>query len=92
MKIATLTYHRAVNYGSVLQTYALSKYFRNLRNGVVTIDYSSPKQIYQKFEPVKFGKKGLMAVARNGHTALNNVAIERKCKRNGGGGYKVVAK
>ena len=28
MKIATITYHRAENYGSVLQTFALSHYLK----------------------------------------------------------------
>lgn len=39
MKIGILTYHRAHNYGAVLQCYALSTYLTHLGHDVVVIDY-----------------------------------------------------
>lgn len=39
MKIGILTYHRAENYGALLQAYALSTYLRNLDNEVSFVDY-----------------------------------------------------
>ena len=53
-KIGIITYHRAINYGSVLQAYALNKYLRKCGHQVETIDYYSYKQeeLYQIYEPV----------------------------------------
>lgn len=39
MKIGILTYHRAHNYGALLQAYALQTYLRKLGNQVEIIDY-----------------------------------------------------
>lgn len=41
MKIGILTFHRAHNYGAVLQCYALTQYLKSLGNDVFVIDYSS---------------------------------------------------
>lgn len=45
MKIGILTYHHVVNYGAVLQAYALSRYLRNLGHTVETIDYRPVKAL-----------------------------------------------
>ena len=44
MKIATLTFHRAINYGASLQTFALYDYLRKNRkdDSVGVLDYLSP--------------------------------------------------
>ena len=39
MKIGILTYHRAHNYGALLQAYALQTYLRGLGHEVEIIDY-----------------------------------------------------
>jgi len=39
LKIGIITFHRAINYGAVLQTYALSKYLRELGYDVQVLDY-----------------------------------------------------
>lgn len=39
MRVATITFHRAVNYGAVLQTYALSRYLMELGYDVQVLDY-----------------------------------------------------
>ena len=44
MKIAIITYHRAYNYGSALQAYALNKYLRNIGVECETIDYLTVRQ------------------------------------------------
>ena len=51
MKIGTLTYHRAVNYGAVLQTYALQKVLGNLGVDTEVVDYRAPyiEWIYKPF-------------------------------------------
>lgn len=40
MKIGILTFHRAHNYGAVLQSYALKKYLQEIGNDVYVIDYN----------------------------------------------------
>ena len=40
-KIAIITFHRAINFGAVLQTYALSSYLKNLGFEVDVLDYRS---------------------------------------------------
>lgn len=62
-RIAIITYSRAYNYGSALQTYALNHYLTMLGYDVKTIDYTthSQQQLYTIFEPCK----GFMSVVRN---------------------------
>lgn len=43
MKIGILTFHRAINYGAVLQTYALQEVLRGLGHDVWVIDYRQPR-------------------------------------------------
>lgn len=43
MKIGILTFHRAINYGAVLQAYALRKKLEMMGNEVEIIDYICPK-------------------------------------------------
>lgn len=83
MKIATITYHRALNYGSVLQTYALNKYLRLLGNDVETIDFSTDVQslMYKKYSPVKFNRGGLLSVARNIYYFAHSGQFDRKIKK-----------
>lgn len=42
MKIGILTFHRALNYGAVLQCYALQSYLKSLGHDVSVIDYRQP--------------------------------------------------
>lgn len=52
MKVGIVTFHRALNYGAVLQAYALNKFFSN--NGIDSriVDYRSPNmEIFYK--PIK---------------------------------------
>ena len=57
MNIGIITYHRAENYGSVLQAYALNKYIKNINSKfhVETIDYYNETQekMYNLFS-IKF--------------------------------------
>ena len=43
MKIGILTFHRAINYGAVLQAYALQQTLRELGHEVWVIDYRQPR-------------------------------------------------
>lgn len=51
MKFGTITYHRAVNYGAVLQTYALQKVLDKLGVDNEVIDYRADyiEWIYKPF-------------------------------------------
>lgn len=51
MKIGILTFHRAHNYGAVLQTYGLQEYIKQLGHDVYIIDYFPHyiKKAYPKF-------------------------------------------
>ena len=54
-KIGILTFHKSINYGSVLQTYALQKTLLNLGYKVEIIDYEPQKyeEIYGTFKRTK---------------------------------------
>ena len=43
MKIGLLTFHRAINYGAVLQCYALSEILKQMGHDVYVIDYRQPR-------------------------------------------------
>lgn len=50
-RIGILTFHRAVNYGAVLQTYALVQTLKEMRHDVAVIDYRCPEieNVYRPF-------------------------------------------
>lgn len=56
MKLGILTFHRALNYGAVLQTYALQKALENCGAEAEVIDYRAP------FNEKRFQKKTLKDV------------------------------
>lgn len=76
--IGIITYHKAYNFGSVLQAYALNKYLRDLGHDVETIDFQTDKQaqLYNIFEPVK----SLFSIARNLQSLrfLRSLRLHRK--------------
>lgn len=76
MKAAIITYHRALNYGSVLQSYALNHYLRERGIESYTIDYSSERQreTYTFYEKVY----GIMSVVRNLHTFYYRKSLRKK--------------
>ncbi|MBQ6689925.1 MAG: polysaccharide pyruvyl transferase family protein [Bacteroidales bacterium] len=53
MKVGILTFHRAQNYGAVLQCYALQEILRGLGHDVSVIDYRQPwiEEFYKVFSP-----------------------------------------
>lgn len=53
MKIGILTFHCAVNYGAVLQAYALQEILRSLGHEVYVIDYR-PDYLTEAYCPLKF--------------------------------------
>ena len=63
LKVAVITYHRAYNYGSALQAYALNCFINQCGIECVTIDYRTEKQdaLYTVFEK----NSGVMSIARN---------------------------
>lgn len=81
MKIGIITFHRAVNYGSVLQAYALSRFLRGEfgEDNVEVIDYQNraQKKIYRLFEC----PKNIKSVLRDIHTLANIFALRRKYEK-----------
>lgn len=78
-KIGIITYHRAYNYGSALQAYALNKYIRSLGYDAQTIDYRTEGQdrIYSFYEK----NSSFMSVARNIQSFLYHKRDIQKYKR-----------
>ena len=78
-RIAIITYSRAYNYGSALQTYALNHYLTMLGYDVKTIDYTthSQQQLYTIFEPCK----GFMSVVRNMQSLLHYNSLKSHKKK-----------
>lgn len=64
MKVGILTYHRSINYGAVMQSYALSQRLKEIENvDVEIIDYMSAKmQRYYKLFTIYRGKKGMFRI------------------------------
>ncbi len=78
MRVGILTYHRAYNYGSALQNYALNSYLRSEGIDALTIDYTNQNQrdMYKIFQPVN----GVMSLLRNVQTFmfLKDLIIHKK--------------
>lgn len=80
MKIATLTFHRALNYGAVLQTYALQKTLIGLGYDTEVLDYRSefiehhyaPDKISNYFTP----KKMAILILLNGCSVVKRSQFE----------------
>lgn len=62
MKIGILTFHRALNYGAVLQCYALFEALKGLGHDVEVIDYRAPyiEKYRQPFYKKEFMRQSLM--------------------------------
>ena len=77
MKVAIITYHRALNYGSALQAYALNHYFWEQGSEAYTIDYSSEGQQ----ATYTFYEKGhsIMTLVRNFFTFIYRKVLRTKC-------------
>lgn len=59
MKVGILTFHRAINYGAVLQTLALQEAIQKLNCQVSVIDYLCPKIEYD-YKILKINKKKIL--------------------------------
>lgn len=79
MKIAIITYHRANNFGSALQAYALSTTLSKLGHNPEVIDFHTKAQddLYRIFEK----PHSMMSVARNLHSFVFYSKITRRKKR-----------
>ncbi|WP_459210264.1 polysaccharide pyruvyl transferase family protein [Aquimarina rhabdastrellae] len=52
-KIYTITFHHVLNYGAVLQAYALAKFLKNNDKNVSIIDYRPSYFLYKTYRPKK---------------------------------------
>ena len=81
-KIATITFHRAQNYGSVLQTYALQKFIiklgedakKDISYQVVDLNSHSQQELYKRYKQ----GHGLKAVIKNIVTCLYSKSMQEK--------------
>ncbi|MBQ8219784.1 MAG: polysaccharide pyruvyl transferase family protein [Bacteroidaceae bacterium] len=80
MKVGILTFHRAHNYGAVLQCYALSKTLQSLGYDVEIIDYYPTyfKEEYSSFSINRFRKLSLVSKLSYIFSFLRNARIKRK--------------
>ena len=64
MNIGILTFHRAHNYGAVLQCYALKKTLEKMGHDVQVIDYRQEytEKIYKTFSIKYFGEQVLLSL------------------------------
>lgn len=86
MKIATLTFHRALNYGAVLQTYALQKILLKRRIDTEVLDYRS-KFIENHYEQDKISnyytlRKVAILFLRNGCSIVKREQFTSFLKNN----------
>jgi hypothetical protein len=84
MKIAILTFHRALNYGAVLQVYALSKYLEDNGHEAIVIDYRN-KLIEKKYQSfpfyILFERKNIFKSLKIFTKKILSISIQNK-KRN----------
>lgn len=74
MKVLTITFHSAVNYGAVLQCYALQQAIMPYANEVRTVDFRTPAMKYAILPKMK----GIKGVARKILTLKDYRSIKRK--------------
>lgn len=72
MKIGILTFHRAHNYGAVLQAYALQEFLKSVGHKVEVIDYQ-PNYLLQPFRVFRPGLSFLEKVAQLPVAAVRSV-------------------
>ena len=72
MKIGILTFHNALNYGAVLQCYALQHYLQEKGHDVEVIDYRIPfiEEQKQFFSKTELRRRGFVAFLKYGITRL----------------------
>ena len=80
MKCGIITFHRAINFGAVLQTYALNKTIENLGVNCEVIDYYCPF-LENHYKPFRIKdlfniKKMAIIFLKNGYTKDNRINFE----------------
>lgn len=80
MKIGILTFHRADNFGAVLQAYALQKYLIMQRNDVDIIDYRchAIEEVYKSFRIRNYFQKN---IKRGLYCFLFDISVTRDVMR-----------
>jgi len=64
-KVYTITFQHVLNYGAVLQAYALTKFLKNMDIDAYVIDYRPSYFIYQTYRPRKGFFKTLKKIQKN---------------------------
>ena len=83
MRIGILTFHRAHNYGAVLQLYALTSYLKSLGNDVYVIDYYN-KAVYDNYKVFNLNRIKCKNPIRLVYRLIQNIVLmpERINKKN----------
>ena len=79
-KIAIVTFHNAINFGAILQSYALNKYINNCGFQCETIDYHS-KKIDSSYKLFKFNIKKIKGTINSILGIKNNLSKHIKFKQ-----------
>ena len=83
MRVGILTFHRAENFGAVLQAYALQTFLQDKGCDVSIIDYrnQSIEAMYVIFNPlILFTRKNVLVSLRLYLSKLNNISDRKACK------------
>lgn len=84
MKIGILTFHRALNYGAVLQCYALTRYLQDCGHEVEVVDYRpSGIEKYRQIFPKEMilGRKGLLMKLKGLLVSILLIRKKKKARR-----------
>ena len=83
MKIGIITFHKAHNYGAVIQCFALQETLRNMGHNVRIIDYRQPtiERAYKVFDFKKWAKY-VLSLKKDALTYLYSIPVRMTKKRN----------
>ena len=74
-KVGIITYHNAINFGAVLQSYALNRYINNCGVECETIDYHSNK-IDSSYRLIRY-QKGNLKLLLNSFIGIKNNILKK---------------
>lgn len=78
-KIGIITFHKAYNYGAILQTFALKKEVILLKNDVFVIDYEN-EFLYKNYRLIHPFRKNIIKFIKNLGSDIKNYKINKKRK------------
>ena len=83
MKVGILTFHRAENFGAMLQVFALQQYLRKLKHDVEIIDYRNKtiESMYHIYNPyILVTRKNVFKSVEIYLSRFKNIQDRKVCK------------